>query len=231
MVADKNLCPNPEGSECRQFIWTNGYPANTRLLANDKLVDCWGDHSTPLGYYKAMRKNMAIRNLQVDAHCDLRRKLWKFNYSHASIMYNALEKSRRSRVVQIGIRDYCEEEWEYIKSSNSRVITYFDRQIKERQYEGRHGFGGEWNDQPSSANVYISLISTASILNYVHIRVHRYRAVWDRWDILPLQKLLERGADFLDLIWMKCGVSQENGTKRRCKGPVQVCNMLVASNH
>jgi agmatinase len=38
--------------------------------------------------------------------------------------------------LQVGIRDYCDEEYTFIKESNNRVVTYFDQQIKERQYEG-----------------------------------------------------------------------------------------------
>jgi len=40
-------------------------------------------------------------------------------------------------LIQLGIRDYCQEEWEYICNSNYRVIAYFDKNIKERQYEGQ----------------------------------------------------------------------------------------------
>ena len=52
-------------------------------------------------------------------------------------MYNALnEVPQIQKVVQVGIRDYCQEEWDYIQQSNGRVVAYFDRQLKERQYEG-----------------------------------------------------------------------------------------------
>jgi agmatinase len=75
--------------------------------------------------------------LQIDAHCDLRRSYENLNYSHASIMYNALEEnSSIEKLVQVGVRDYSEGEWNYICKSNFRVITYFDEQIKERQYAG-----------------------------------------------------------------------------------------------
>jgi agmatinase len=52
-------------------------------------------------------------------------------------MYNALEQIQGlSKLVQVGIRDYCEEELDYINNSNNRVVTYFDKDIKTRQYEG-----------------------------------------------------------------------------------------------
>ena len=77
--------------------------------------------------------------LQIDAHCDLREAYKGFNYSHASIMYNALKEiPELERIVQVGIRDYGSDEWEYVKNSNFIVITYFDKEIKNRQYEGRN---------------------------------------------------------------------------------------------
>ena len=110
------------------------------LLEKGKLVGLvGGDHSTPLGYMKALaEKHEAFGVLQIDAHCDLRSAYEGFKYSHASVMYNALEEIPQiTKMVQVGIRDYCEEEWEYIKKSNFKVACYFDKDIKERQYEGQ----------------------------------------------------------------------------------------------
>jgi len=38
--------------------------------------------------------------------------------------------------VQVGIRDYCEEELNLINNSNGRITTFFDRDIKQSQYNG-----------------------------------------------------------------------------------------------
>jgi agmatinase len=52
-------------------------------------------------------------------------------------MYNVMEEVPGvEKLVQIGVRDYCEEEWNYVCNSNNRIITYIDQAIKERQYEG-----------------------------------------------------------------------------------------------
>ena len=51
-----------------------------------------GDHSTPLGYLQTLSEryeNFGI--LHVDAHMDLREAYEGFTYSHASIMYNAMQ--------------------------------------------------------------------------------------------------------------------------------------------
>ncbi len=115
------------------------YQQTSKLLNQGKLVALLGgDHSTPLGFFKAVGEKFGeIGILQIDAHCDLRKAYEGFIYSHASIMYNALEEIPAiKRLVQVGIRDFCEEELDYIQNSNGRVYTLFDQQIKERSYEG-----------------------------------------------------------------------------------------------
>jgi agmatinase len=115
------------------------YDQTKVLLEKGKLVGVLGgDHSTPLGFMKAIaEKHGEFGILQIDAHCDLREAYESFVYSHASIMYNALnEIPQLARLVQVGIRDYSDGEWEYIKQNNNRVITYFDKNIKNRQFEG-----------------------------------------------------------------------------------------------
>ena len=116
------------------------YEQSKDLLDKGKLVALvGGDHSTPLGYFKAIaEKHGDFGILQIDAHCDLRKGYEGFTYSHASIMYNALnEIPQLQRLVQVGVRDICEEEWTYIQNSNYRVVTYFDKELKERLYEGQ----------------------------------------------------------------------------------------------
>ena len=97
-----------------------------------------GDHSTPLGFYKAIaEKHGSFGILQIDAHCDLREAYEHLKYSHASIMYNALEEVPEViKLVQVGTRDYAPIELEYINDSNGRITTFFDKDLKERQYEG-----------------------------------------------------------------------------------------------
>ena len=115
------------------------YEQTKALMAKGKLVALLGgDHSTPFGFFKAIADQYNdFGILQIDAHCDLRKAFEGFNYSHASIMYNAIEEiPALKKLVQVGIRDYCEEELDYIHQSNGRVVTYFDRDIKHRQYEG-----------------------------------------------------------------------------------------------
>ena len=97
-----------------------------------------GDHSVPLGFFKAQsEKHGDFGILQIDAHCDLRDSYEGFKYSHASIMYNALhEIPSIKKLVQVGIRDYSDGELEIIQNNKERIVTFFDRDIKDRLYEG-----------------------------------------------------------------------------------------------
>ena len=137
---NKFMCKSLKDINEGGLIMNNWVYENTRaLLQKDKLVGLiGGDHSTPYGFMKALaEKHGEFGVLQIDAHADLRKGYEDFKYSHASIMYNTLEEIPGVvKLVQVGVRDYCEEEMDYILSSNNRVVTYFDHDIKERQFEG-----------------------------------------------------------------------------------------------
>ncbi len=129
-----------EVNEGGEFLNNWVYDQTKALLEKDKLIGLLGgDHSSPLGFLKAIaEKHGEFGILQIDAHCDLRKAYEGFNYSHASIMYNVLnEIPEMQRLVQVGIRDFGSDEWEYVKNSNFRVITYFDKEIRTRQFEGQ----------------------------------------------------------------------------------------------
>ena len=115
------------------------YEQTKELLEAGKLVGLvGGDHSTPLGYYKAIgEKHGDFGILQIDAHADLREAYEDLKYSHASIMFNALaETPQLKKLVQVGTRDYSLGELEYSRNSDGRVTTFFDKGLKERAFEG-----------------------------------------------------------------------------------------------
>jgi agmatinase len=96
-----------------------------------------GDHSTPLGLIHAMaEKHEEFGILQLDAHADLRVAYEGFKYSHASIMYNALQLPQVKKLVQVGIRDLAQSEADMSEQSNGRITTFYDAVLKENLYEG-----------------------------------------------------------------------------------------------
>lgn len=111
-----------------------------RLLAASKIVGLvGGDHSVPYGAFRAIAKarKRSFGVLHFDAHSDTRNAYEGFAHSHASIMHNALEGVPEiEKLVQVGIRDVCEEEVSYCESQGRRVEVFYDRQIARRKMAG-----------------------------------------------------------------------------------------------
>jgi agmatinase len=97
-----------------------------------------GEHSVPLGYLKTLSEhhnNFGI--LHLDAHADLRAGYEGLEFSHASIMYNALQLPQISTLVQVGIRDVSPEEMEYANSESRRIVQFSDSMLNNAILEGR----------------------------------------------------------------------------------------------
>lgn len=110
-----------------------------RWLEAGKLVGLvGGDHSTPFGLIRAVAEaHPGVGVLHIDAHADLREAYEGFRYSHASIMNNVVrEIPEVARLVQVGIRDFCDEEDELIRSNAARIRTFFDADLKHELQEG-----------------------------------------------------------------------------------------------
>jgi agmatinase len=112
----------------------------SKLMDQGKIVGVvGGDHSVPLGYMQALaERHESFAILQIDAHADLRIAYEGFTYSHASIMYNALQIPNMERLVQVGIRDFSQGEYAIVKQSAGRVNMYTDYGLKKSLYEGVH---------------------------------------------------------------------------------------------
>ncbi len=120
------------------------YRESSALLDAGKLVGILGgDHSVPLGYLQALgERHEAFGVLQIDAHCDLRPAYEGFVYSHASIFYNALAIPQMTQLVQVGIRDCCEQEVQLTADSDGRIQIFFEEQLRQEQFAGR-----KWAEQ------------------------------------------------------------------------------------
>lgn len=109
------------------------------VLKNKKLLGLvGGDHSTPWGAIQAVAEEHKgeFGVLHIDAHADLRKAYQGFEQSHASIMYNVMTGEKRpQKLVQVGIRDFCEEEFDFIQSRKD-IRTFFDMELKRRLLAG-----------------------------------------------------------------------------------------------
>ena len=123
--------------------------------ALNELVDAWtsaqltegrvpailgGDHSVALGAMRAAaRRRPGLGVLQVDAHADLREAYEGFTWSHASVIFNLLQQADEvGPLVQVAIRDQCEEEWSRARE-HPRVVQWSDVAIGEAL-----AGGGSW---------------------------------------------------------------------------------------
>lgn len=107
-------------------------------LDQEKLVGLvGGDHSTPLGFYRALAKrHKSFGILHFDAHLDLRKAYEGFEGSHASIMFNALSIKQVENIVAVGIRDFCEAEANLFAKEKRRVRVHRSADLRREQYEG-----------------------------------------------------------------------------------------------
>jgi agmatinase len=119
------------------------YNQTKTILESGKLFGLvGGDHSTPLGAIKAICERNSqngqseVGILHLDAHSDTRKSYQGFEQSHASIMYNVMNLPLApKKLVQIGIRDFCEEEYDYV-TTHPRIKTFFDIGTKQRLLKG-----------------------------------------------------------------------------------------------
>ena len=98
-----------------------------------------GDHASPLGLLEALAEREGKDGfgiLHIDAHADLRSAYEGFTYSHASIMYNALQIPQVQRLVQVGVRDVCPDEMDLIGRSRGRVVLGGDTSRGRRLVRG-----------------------------------------------------------------------------------------------
>jgi len=206
------------------------------LLNKGKLVGLLGgDHSASLGFFKAIaEKYPDFGVLQIDAHCDLRDAYEEFNYSHASIMYNALnEIPQLSKLVQVGVRDYGGDEWEYIKKSNFRVITYFDKEIKTRQFEGQ-----TWKQIAEEIvsklpqNVYISFDIDGLDRKLCPHTGTPVPGGFETEEVFYLfRKVVESGRKLIGFDLVEVGTSDNDWNANvGARVLFKLCNLLVASN-
>ncbi len=237
LSANQFMCKTlKEVNEGGVFLIDWVFEQTKALLEKDKLVAILGgDHSTPLGYMKAIgEKHGEFGILQIDAHCDLRDTYEGFYHSHAGIMFNALKDiPQLERLVQVGIRDYSQVEWDYIRNSNYKVITYFDKDIKQRQFEGE-----TWK---SLAEEIVSKLPQQVYISFDidgldrKLCPHTGTPVPGGFELEEVffifKKVLESGRKIIGFDLSEVGVS-ENDWNANVGARVlyKLCNLLVTSN-
>lgn len=161
-----NLEDSPELENVLETVNSNSEKVNDWLYKKTKeylkkgkfVAVLGGDHASPYGAIKALLEehdnNFGI--LHIDAHADLREAYEGFTWSHASVMYNVMTKLSPQKLIQVGIRDFSEQEYEFIQK-HDKIECYFDQYLKHRLHLGERWLEICQNiisDLPQ--NVYIS---------------------------------------------------------------------------
>ncbi|MBE0645043.1 MAG: agmatinase [Bacteroidetes bacterium] len=123
------------------------------LLARDKfVVTLGGEHTIAAAPIKAhLEKYSGMSVLQIDAHSDLREEYENSRFSHASVMARVLEFLPADRLIQVGIRAQCREEYDRIERDG--INTFFGWEIRQGVY------GQSWKERVLDAlgqDVYIT---------------------------------------------------------------------------
>ncbi|NOY07033.1 MAG: agmatinase [Chlorobi bacterium] len=111
------------------------------LLADGKfVVGLGGEHTIAEGMARAhLGHHSGMSVLQLDAHSDLREEYEGDTYSHACVMARIMDFLQGERIVQLGVRAQCKEEFHRIRRNG--VKTFYARDIR----RGHHG--SSWQDE------------------------------------------------------------------------------------
>ncbi|HKK87910.1 MAG TPA: arginase family protein [Saprospiraceae bacterium] len=131
----------------------------SKYLSSKRLITLiGGEHSLSLGSIRAHLQMYPDMNVvQLDAHMDLRRAYEGLKYSHASVFYNVLNNLPLKGLFQIGVRDFCSEEWDRAQGEDC-IHSLTAEEIFKGKARGRH-FEKQLNKflEPLAKEVYLSL--------------------------------------------------------------------------
>ncbi len=123
-------------SACRRLN-EEVYQQSKNLLEKGKIIGLvGGEHSVPLGLLRALSDSVGeFGILHIDAHADLRDAYEGFEYSHASIMFNAMKDERITALSQVAIRDQCYGEAQLV-ADDKRINQFTSHDLRSGQFEG-----------------------------------------------------------------------------------------------
>jgi len=126
-------------NEASKIVYASTYARAEQCIEENKIIGLiGGEHSASLGVIDALSDYIdSFGVLQIDAHMDLRDGYQGLTHSHATVMRHVLAINDVSRLIQVGVRDYCNEELFFVEDQKGRVKTYFDRDIHDQLFSGK----------------------------------------------------------------------------------------------
>ncbi len=115
------------------------YKQAEKAIEDNKLIGLvGGDHSCSLGLINALIDYIdSFGVLQLDAHMDLRESYQGFTYSHASAMHHVVQLEDISRLIQVGVRDYSQSEYQISNQSKGRIKTFYNQELQRVIFSGK----------------------------------------------------------------------------------------------
>lgn len=103
----------------------------TSLIAKNKFVFLLGgEHSVSIGVFQALAKKYNPKDitiLQIDAHCDLREDDSDYSDNPSSLAHSTVMRHASTLgfpLVQVGIRTYSKDEYEYFSNKKNNVKVF-----------------------------------------------------------------------------------------------------------
>lgn len=121
---------------CTAMVESVREQAQQHLAENQRVAVLGGDHSTPLGLLQALdAQGEAFGILHLDAHADLRADYEGFTHSHAAIMHHAAQLRRVETILQVGLRDFSQAEWQRA-TDDPRIVPVPAAELNRTRFNG-----------------------------------------------------------------------------------------------
>jgi agmatinase len=136
-------------------------------------------------------------------------------------------------LVQVGVRDYSSGELEIINSGNSRITTYFDKDVKRRQYEGetwRQIADEIINKLPQKVHISFDIDGLdPKLCPHAGTPVHGGFEIEELFYLF--NKLLQSGRQLIGFDLLEVGVGETDWDANvGARVLWKLCNLLVKSN-
>ncbi len=102
-----------------------------KILAKDKFIFLLGgEHSVCIGAFRALAEKYNPKDvtiLQIDAHCDLRKDDSDYTDNPSSLAHSTVMRHASSLgfpIIQVGIRTYSTDEYEYFSDKKNNVTVF-----------------------------------------------------------------------------------------------------------
>jgi len=128
-IAHQNL-QNLEKLSPEQTLTKIKNVAETLLNKNKFIFLLGGEHSVSIGIFQALAKKYNPKNvtiLQIDAHCDLRKDDSDYNNKPSTLAHSTVMRHASILgypIVQVGIRTYSKDEYEYFSDKKNKITVF-----------------------------------------------------------------------------------------------------------